>query len=140
MELVMEVKEVPYGTLAVYIDSWRRNPKDVPLGRYICQNDDSWLALDNSDGNVRLTECRSRDEAIRWVIQNHGRSGNKPRATGAEELQEFIRYWYEDVWPLYEEDGKINESVSDALSNEVERNGQMETWGMALRDAFRRGI
>lgn len=42
----------------------------------------------------------------------------------------FVEYWYEDVWPLYEEDGKLEDSVYDALSNEcpIQRKGRFLRW------------
>ena len=48
----------------------------------------------------------------------------------SNQVVEFVRYWYEDVWPLYEEDRLLDESVYDALSNEspVRSKGRHLTW------------
>ena len=52
--------------------------------------------------------------------------------------REFIEYWFTDVWPLYESDCDVFDSISDALSNESpfeDGCGGYFSWDDAIREA-----
>ena len=48
--------------------------------------------------------------------------------------REFIEYWFTDVWPLYESDCDVFDSISDALSNESPFRSEHEAMFSELVD------
>ena len=38
-----------------------------PIGQWIRKEEDRYVAIDNSDGNVWVEEFKTRDKAVKWL-------------------------------------------------------------------------